>query len=71
MATGKAKDNRAINRALRIAGSGGGGKQYRKGVTVTDPDELEALAADKKVNLQELHDTGVISGDWKGVKAKT
>jgi hypothetical protein len=72
MATGKTKDNRAINRALRLPGGGGSGKQYRKGITVTDPDVLEKLAAEKTVNLQELHDTGVISGDWKGVKkAKT
>ncbi len=68
-ATGKVKDNRAIARALRMPAKLT--DKRIQAVIISDPDELEALAAkDKSVNLQHLHDTGVILGDWKGVKVK-
>ena len=41
---------------------------FKKGSLVTDVDELQKLADSKQVNLQDLYDRGVISGDWKGVK---
>lgn len=65
-----AKDDRMIHRAIRMPGNTEG-KKFSKGAIVTDPDELMKLANEKKVDLQVLHDSGVISGTWKGVKAKS
>ena len=41
---------------------------FKKGSLVTDVDELQKLAAAGEVDLQELYNRGVISGDWKGLK---
>lgn len=71
------KDNREIRSAVRMPGQGSGDNwqrtsrgpmSFKKGSLVTDPDELQKLADGKQVNLQDLHDKGVITGDWKGVK---
>lgn len=64
------KDDRVIHRAIRMPGNTDG-KKFAKGAVVTDPDELMKLAGEKKVDLQALHDSGVISGTWKGVKTKS
>ena len=72
-----ARDNREILSAIRMPGQGSGDNwqrtsrgpmMFKKGSLITDPDELQALADKKQVNLQALYDRGVISGDWKGVK---
>lgn len=62
-------DDRKIESAVRLAGVKAD-KRFTKGKVITDPDELEKAAAakDSGIDLQALHDTGVISGTWKGVK---
>ena len=71
------KDNREILSAVRMPGQGSGENwqrtsrgpmAFKKGSLVTDVDELQKLAAAGEVDLQELYNRGVISGDWKGVK---
>lgn len=71
------RDNREILSAVRMPGQGSGENwqrtsrgpmAFKKGSLVTDVDELQKLADSKQVNLQDLYDRGVISGDWKGVK---
>lgn len=74
----KSKDTREVLSGIRLPGVGAatdwprkssGQRDYTKGKLVTDPDELQALADKKQVNLQALYDRGVITGDgWKGVK---
>jgi hypothetical protein len=63
-------DDRRINSAVRTLGLKEE-KRFTKGTVITDPDELEKAAAakDSGIDLQALHDSGVISGTWKGVKA--
>jgi hypothetical protein len=63
-------DNRQIHSAIRMPGVKDE-KRYTKGALITDPDELEKAASAKGsgLDLQALHDSGVISGDWKGVKS--
>ena len=64
-------DNRRIESAIRLGGVKQD-KRFTKGKVITDPDELEKAAAakDSGIDLQALHDSGVISGNWKGVKVK-
>ena len=74
----KSKDTREVLSGVRMAGTGTGSdwprkssgqRDYSKGALVTDPDELQALADKKSVNLQDLYERGVITGQgWKGVK---
>ena len=42
---------------------------FKKGALVTDVDELQKLGDSKQVDLQALYYRGIISGNWKGVKA--
>lgn len=63
-------DTRVIHQGVRVAGVKEGTK-FTRGPVITDPDELAEAAAkkDSGLDLQDLHNRGVISGDWKGVKA--
>lgn len=69
-----AKDTREIHRAIRMPGQrvpveGKPGKDvFKPGAVVTDPDDLAALANSRKLNLRELSEAGIISGDWKPKK---
>lgn len=66
------QDDRMIHGGVRTAGKGSlADKDFVRGKVIDDPDELEKAAADKEsgIDLQALHDAGVISGTWKGVKA--
>lgn len=67
-----AQDDRKINSAIRMPGvrDEENPKRYTKGAVITDPDELVKAAGAKEsgIDLQALHDAGVISGTWKGVK---
>jgi hypothetical protein len=58
-----AKDDRQIHRGIRMPAVRAGNK-LRKGVTITDPDELEASGLD----LKALQEAGVISGTWGRTK---
>ena len=71
------KDNREIHSAIRMPGKGTGDNwqrtsrgpmAFKKGSVITDPDDLQALADKKEIDLQALYDRGIISGNWKGVK---
>lgn len=74
----KSKDTREVLSGIRLPGVGAGGewprksngqRDYTKGKLITDPDELQALADKKQVDLQALYDQGVITGEgWKGLK---
>lgn len=74
-ATGKSRDDREIHYAVRLAGSGktkgwpekttGVPKNFVKGELVADPDRLQQLASEGKVDLQVLLAKGVISGSWE------
>jgi len=63
------QDDRKIHSAIRMPGVKDD-KRFTKGAIIDDPDELEKAAAvkDSGLDLQSLHDSGVISGTWKGVK---
>lgn len=63
-------DDRKIHSAIRMPGVKGE-KRFTKGAVIDDPDELVKAAAEKDsgIDLQALHDSGAISGTWKGVKA--
>lgn len=75
---GKSKDTREVLSGIRLPGKGAGDswprkssgqRDYTKGDLITDPDELQKLADSKQVNLQDLYDRGIITGEgWKGVK---
>jgi hypothetical protein len=63
-------DDRKIHSAVRMPGVKED-KRFTKGELLTDPDALAKAASEKDsgIDLQALHDSGVISGTWKGVKA--
>ena len=74
--TGRPNDDRMIHYALRLPGKSTakgwkpnksvGPQGFEKGATVSDPDQLQSLADEGKVNLQTLLDQGVISGSmWR------
>lgn len=76
MATGKVRDDREIHYAVRLGGKGttkdwprkttGVPKNFAKGEVVSDPDRLQQLANEGKVDLSKLMAKGVISGkDWQ------
>lgn len=65
------KDDREILSGIRLPGKRDENtKRLTKGALITDPDELEKAAStkDSGIDLRSLHDSGAITGTWKGVK---